>query len=81
MLVHVTRFNKVQSVVYEHIDAYIQEVRQRLTRRIGHEPFLHQRITLAGRLLPTGQTIRDVMPQQIPDDAFAWRRSSTSCIP
>ncbi|MGQ0417881.1 Z1 domain-containing protein, partial [Bacillus sp. HC-TM] len=35
MLVHVTRFNKVQSVVYEHIDAYIQEVRQRLTRRIG----------------------------------------------
>ncbi len=42
MLVHVTRFNKVQSVVYENIDAYIQDVRQRLTRRIGHEPFLHQ---------------------------------------
>lgn len=39
MLVHVTRFNKVQSVVYENIDAYIQDVRQRLTRRIGHEPF------------------------------------------
>ncbi|AXD59060.1 MULTISPECIES: MZA anti-phage system associated Z1 domain-containing protein MzaC [Salmonella] len=74
MLVHVTRFNKVQSVVYENIDAYIQDVRQRLTRRIGHEPFLHQLESLwQADFLPTNQAIRDVMPQQVPDDAFEWQ--------
>jgi hypothetical protein len=40
MLVHVTRFTAVQSAVSSQIKAYVSDLRQRLTRRIGHEEAL-----------------------------------------
>ncbi len=40
MLVHVTRFNSVQQAVKAQIDTYVKDLRQRLKRRVGHEPAL-----------------------------------------
>lgn len=73
MLVHVTRFNAVQKIVYEHIDAYVLDVRQRLLRQIGFEPFL-TRIEALWRedFVPTAAIIRNTMPDQAPIDNFGW---------
>ena len=40
MLVHVTRFTSVQRAVHEQVEERLRQVRQRLERRIGHEPVL-----------------------------------------
>jgi len=40
MLVHVTRFTSVQRVVHAQVEERIRYLKQRLTRRIGHEPVL-----------------------------------------
>lgn len=37
MLVHVTRFTSVQTVVHQRVEDYVLSMRQRLVRRIGHE--------------------------------------------
>lgn len=39
MLVHVTRFNAVQRIVHERIEEYVRQLRQRVSRQIGHETF------------------------------------------
>ncbi len=38
MLVHVTRFTSVQEQVHEKVENYVSGLKQRLVRRIGHEP-------------------------------------------
>ncbi|MGB4101271.1 MAG: Z1 domain-containing protein [Alphaproteobacteria bacterium] len=40
MLVHVTRFTSVQTAVHVQVEEHIRHYKQRLTRRIGHEPIL-----------------------------------------
>ena len=40
MLVHVTRFNVVQQAVTRQVDEYVSDLRQRITRGIGHEEAL-----------------------------------------
>ena len=40
MLVHVTRFNSVQMFVFEQIDTYVSDLRQRLNRSINDESIL-----------------------------------------
>ncbi|WP_176155096.1 Z1 domain-containing protein [Burkholderia vietnamiensis] len=40
MLVHVTRFNAVQQIVHERVNEYVRQLRQRMSRRIGHEAIL-----------------------------------------
>ncbi len=42
MLVHVTRFNAVQKHVHEQVASHVSGIRQRLTRRIGHESHLER---------------------------------------
>jgi len=42
MLVHVTRFNAVQQQVFEQIDQYLSEIKQRIRRKIEHQPILDQ---------------------------------------
>ena len=46
MLIHVTRFVKVQHAVHGQVEATIKRMKQRLTRRIGHEELLCQLETL-----------------------------------
>ena len=40
MLIHVTRFTAVQRAVHHQVEEYIRHLRQRLLRRIDHEPIL-----------------------------------------
>jgi hypothetical protein len=37
MLIHVTRFNLVQDVVYRQVDKYVAHIKQRITRKIDNE--------------------------------------------
>jgi hypothetical protein len=37
MLVHVTRFKDVQAAVHDGVEAYVKNLRQKITRRIGHD--------------------------------------------
>jgi hypothetical protein len=46
MLIHVTRFVKVQHAVHGQVEATIKRMKQRLTRSIGHEELLCQLETL-----------------------------------
>lgn len=40
MLVHVTRFNRVQEHVYQQVERYVQQLKQRIKRRVDHEGVL-----------------------------------------
>jgi hypothetical protein len=40
MLVHVTRYTKVQSVIVDQIKKHLKHIKQKLSRGIGHEKFL-----------------------------------------
>lgn len=40
MLIHVTRFNKVQEVIHRQVEAYVGKVKQRLTRNIDSAALL-----------------------------------------
>jgi hypothetical protein len=73
MLVHVTRFTAVQKIVFEHIEAYMLDVRQRLLRRIGYEPLLTRLEEIWHKdFVPTTTAIRNTMPDQVPNDNFSW---------
>lgn len=73
MLVHVTRFNSVQSEVHRQITAYVRNVRQRITRNIDIEE-------LIGRLkklweedfLKTTASIRENQPEMSGSKFFDW---------
>lgn len=49
MLVHVTRFVSVQQAVHAQVDEWLRQIRQRLDRRIGHEPIVDELRTLWSR--------------------------------
>jgi len=40
MLIHVTRFNSVQNFVHAQVQEHVRQMRQRILRRVGHEPIL-----------------------------------------
>jgi hypothetical protein len=40
MLIHVTRFNSVQNAVHAQVQEHVRQTRQRILRRVGHEPIL-----------------------------------------
>jgi len=40
MLIHVTRFNSVQIAVHAQVQDHVRQTRQRILRRVGHEPIL-----------------------------------------
>ena len=40
MLVHVTRFVSVQYAVHAQVEEQLRQIRQRLERRIGHQPVI-----------------------------------------
>jgi hypothetical protein len=46
MLVHVTRFTAVQSIVSSQVDEYVRKIRQRIVRGIDHEEILSRLRTL-----------------------------------
>lgn len=72
MLVHVTRFNSVQRHVHLQVEQQIRHLRQRLTRRIGHEQALaNLRVLWERDFLPTsrqvGKNYSDLVPGEMPN--------------
>lgn len=72
MLVHVTRYTSVQEHVHRQVAERIRHVRQRLTRKIGHEQVLADLRSLWERdFFSTSQEIRrynpDLVPMEMPD--------------
>ena len=63
MLVHVTRFVSVQQAVFTQIEERVHHTKQRLERRIGHEPLLSELRTLwANDFAPTTASMTDEFP-------------------
>jgi Z1 domain len=71
MLVHVTRFTAVQKQVHDQVEQHIRRLRQRLLRRIDHEPILAGLQALAD-FLPTSAAIKAVDDRLAPADGFGW---------
>jgi len=71
MLIHVTRFTAVQRAVHHQVEEYVHHMRQRLLRRIDHEPILDRLRTLwEADFQPTAAQIRTADPDLgIPSDA------------
>jgi hypothetical protein len=73
MLVHVTRFTAVQQQVHDQVEQHIRRLRQRLLRRIDHEPILAGLQALwEADFLPTSAAIRAVDDRLAPADMFGW---------
>lgn len=73
MLVHVTRFNSVQRLVYLQVEEQVRQLRQRLTRGIGNEQVLADLESLWRHdFLPTWSRIRDSYPDLVPKDMPDW---------
>ena len=63
MLVHVTRFVSVQQAVFTQVEERVRHTKQRLERRIGHEPLLSELRTLwAHDFAPTTVSITGEFP-------------------
>jgi Z1 domain len=73
MLVHVTRFNSVQKAVQAQVAERVRELRQRLTRGIGHE---HAVASLRGLwesdFVPTTASVAKSHPDLGRDDGLQW---------
>jgi hypothetical protein len=61
MLIHVTRFTSVQAAVHAQVDELVRHLKQRITRRIGHEPVLEELRGLWERdfVSTTGRMVED----------------------
>lgn len=72
MLVHVTRFNLVQTAVRDGVEQYVRSLRQKVSRRIGHEDAIAalQKLWLEDFLPATAEVRRSgiaQVPEQDPD--------------
>lgn len=73
MLVHVTRYNHVQSAVHRQISEHVQGMRQRIGRRIGHEPILERlRELWDSDFLPVTREIRATALSDVPEHDADW---------
>lgn len=73
MLVHVTRFNSVQSQVYRQMEEHLRYVKQRLTRGIGHEELVERlRHVWESDLVPTTEAVRLALPDTVPAAPLLW---------
>jgi len=73
MLVHVTRFTSVQTIVHAEVEERVRYLKQRLTRRIGHEPFVAALKLLWERdFVRTTSTLAQSHPDLVSPDEFSW---------
>jgi Z1 domain len=81
MLVHVTRFTSVQKIVHNQVEERIRNLRQKLTRRIGHEPVLASLKALwETDFFPTTESIAQGDPNLPRSDNFQWN-DITAALP
>lgn len=73
MLVHVTRFNSVQDEVRRQVDEHLRLLKQRITRRVGHEAELSRMRKLYEEdFVPTTESVRAAHPDWVTDADFSW---------
>lgn len=73
MLIHVTRFNSVQRIVFNRVDQYVRHMRQRLTRSIGHEPIFARMESLwRNDFESTSKTMELIMPSSLSKKLVSW---------
>ncbi|HZR34088.1 MAG TPA: Z1 domain-containing protein [Nevskia sp.] len=73
MLIHVTRFNSVQSEVRRQVDEHVRQLRQRIKRRIDHEGVLDRMHTLWKKdFLATSEKVRSRHPDWVVDEDSSW---------
>lgn len=74
MLVHVTRFNRVQEHVHRQVQAYVQHLRQRLKRQIDHEEALSELQRLWDRdFLQTTHAVEQLLSEQRSPARVDWQ--------
>ena len=75
MLVHVTRFVSVQHAVHVQVDERLRHIRQRLDRRIGHEPVIAELRSLWSRdFAPTTASMTEEFPELGRHRALRWKQ-------
>lgn len=73
MLIHVTRFNSVQTEVYRQVSEYVRQLLQRLQRGIDSAQAIHQLQALWLRdFVPTTEAVRSLYEGQVPEDQPVW---------
>lgn len=73
MLVHVTRFTSVQAAVHAQVEEQVRQLKQRLTRSIGHEDLVDSLKALWEQdFVPTASTIAEGNPDLLSPDRFGW---------
>lgn len=74
MLVHVTRFTSVQKAVHSQVEKRVRHIKQRLTRRIGHEPVVAALRGLWERdFAPTTSDMAEKNPDLVHGNGFGWK--------
>lgn len=79
MLIHVTRFNHVQNYVKDDVDDYVKNLRQKISRRIGHEEVLARLHTLwIEDFLPATLVLRQAGLGDVPKEDPIWEEVVTA---
>lgn len=74
MLVHVTRLTLVQQEVHRQVTEYLAQMRQRLTRKIGHEEILESfRVLWSNDFLPATRAVKAAGVGDLPAKDPEWR--------
>ena len=75
MLVHVTRFVSVQHAVHTQVHERLRHIKQRLDRRIGHEPVIAELRSMWSRdFAPTTASMAEEFPELARHRALRWEQ-------
>lgn len=73
MLVHVTRFNRVQEHVRDQVESYVQKLKQRFKRRIDHEGVISRmRLLWENDFQPTSSNIAGLVEEDVYKLPISW---------
>lgn len=78
MLIHVTRLNQVQNQVRHDVDEYVTHLRQKVSRKIGHDEILARLHSIwIDDFLPATDALRKAGLGDIPDGNPSWEEIVT----
>jgi hypothetical protein len=81
MLIHVTRYTSVQAAVHRQVEEQVRHLKQRLTRRIGHEPVLAAFRTLWERdFAPTTERMAEEFPDLERHRGIRWEQVEAALV-
>lgn len=75
MLIHVTRFNRVQEHVHRQVEEYILQIKRRIQRKIDHVSLLAELKALWGKdFCSTSTTLNETLSDTIFDSDLPWHK-------